>query len=355
VQPALDVAILRSIGAPGGSRRLDLPGFDELERAARAEGLDTTDATRSAIARQIRQLRRASGTFEAVLRRTRPELGFVVDYGIASMAFNLACARVGIPSIEIQHGVQGPFHWAYARWSALPPGGYELLPTSFWVWSSEEAAVIEEWSAPVLPRHRAVPGGNLWLDAWRELTSEAVRAVDERVRAAKQRAPGERHVLVPMQTRHGDRTSLGPFLAAIAARPTWRWWIRAHPGMSTEEAARAKRILGEVPGARLELEASELPLYAVLRHVDAVATMASSVVIEASEMGVPSVITDADVAGHYESAIAAGWARVADPSLSEALEIQIARAPDLPAYERPRLPPDEALDELLSRSAAPTG
>jgi hypothetical protein len=118
--------------------------------------------------------------------------------------------------------------------------------------------------------------------------------------------------------------------------------------MSAGEAGEAKRILRKVPGARVELEASELPLFAVLGQVDAVATMASSIVIEAAAMGVPSAITDADVAEQYAAEVAAGWALVVDRSLAEALDAQIERAPSLPAYDKPRIDPDDALDRLLS-------
>ncbi len=350
VQPALDLASLRTLRPPWPPGDLHLPGFDQLESTARREGLDTTDISLPLFSRQIRLLWGTAEAYEALLLRAEAKAAFVVSYGLSSMAFNLACARLGIPSIEIQHGVQGPLHWAYSRWSALPPGGYDLLPESYWVWGSEEAAVIEDWAEPAFPRHRAVPGGNLWLDSWRQGSSAAVKGADEEVRAAKERSPGDRHVLIPLHRALAGRSSLEPFVAAIAARPSWRWWIRSHPGMSSGEVTRAKRILSEVPGARVELESSELPLYAVLRHVDAVATMASSVVIEAAAMGVPSAITDADLGEQYAGEISAGWALLAGRSLAEALDTLLARTPKLPPYEKPRLAPDDALDRLLPAS-----
>ena len=84
--------------------------------------------------------------FKRVLARVRPKLVFVTCwYATESMACILACNELGIPSIDIQHGIQ-EFHVAYARWNRVPNGGYELLPTYFWCWSEAEASVIRGWA-----------------------------------------------------------------------------------------------------------------------------------------------------------------------------------------------------------------
>ena len=83
------------------------------------------------------------------------------------MAFNLSCRRFGIPSIDIQHGVQGDYNAGYGRWLRVPVAGYELLPSIFWCWSKDEADSIEKWSQKVQASHKAIVGGNLFLDLWR--------------------------------------------------------------------------------------------------------------------------------------------------------------------------------------------
>ena len=92
-------------------------------------------------------------------------MGFVVTYyGSIGMAFDLACREFGIPSFDIQHGVQGSLHAAYGRWLRLPVNGYELLPSFFLCWSQKEKSVIEEWSNKFSKWHRPLVHGNLYLD-----------------------------------------------------------------------------------------------------------------------------------------------------------------------------------------------
>jgi capsule polysaccharide export protein KpsC/LpsZ len=159
--------------------------------------------------------------------------------------------------------------------------------------------------------------------------------------------PGERHILLALATGHNTEVLLAPFVQAIAARPRWRWWVRAHPGMAAAETNQAKQVLSSVPGGQVELEASELPLYAILRHVDATASVSSGVAVEAALMGVPSIVTDVDVEKHFHREIEAGWVVVASSDVAGALDHQMQRATELDPYAPPRLTPDDALDMLL--------
>jgi ADP-heptose:LPS heptosyltransferase len=119
--------------------------------------------------------------------------------------------------------------------------------------------------------------------------------------------------------------------------------------MGPEESAAAKQALHEIAGRRVELEASERPLPAVLRHVDAVLTVSSSVVTDAAVMGVPSVLVDTDAKAQFPSEIASGWTVAASDRVADALDEQIERAAHLTPYATGSVGTSAALDRVLPR------
>jgi hypothetical protein len=217
------------------------------------------------------ELQSCARYFESTIRTANARIGFVVEYyGLQGMAFVLACRRAGIPVVDLQHGLQGTVHFAYAQWHDIPLTGHPLLPDVFWVWSEAEAAVIRAW-APPSGAHRALVGGNPWLEDF-----------DRGHRDESAADPGTpaRRVLY---TLHGMETDaeldlIGSYLSGSPAE--WTWWVRPHP---------------TVPGGGARLRGSDrratAPLPDLLREADVHVTSHSSVVLEAEALGVPSVIT----------------------------------------------------------------
>ena len=120
--------------------------------------------------------------FKNILLKAKASLGFVINYyGVIGMAFNLACRELNIVSVDIQHGMQGEFHAAYASWNRLPTKGYELLPNKFWCWSEFEAITINQWSKNSSGKYESIVGGNLWHNIWQEKNSELVHQYDLKI------------------------------------------------------------------------------------------------------------------------------------------------------------------------------
>jgi sugar phosphate isomerase/epimerase len=71
----------------------------------------------------------------------------------------------------------------------------------------------------------------------------------------------------------------------------WRWWLRLHP-CRLHEREEIRSVLTERGLHNVLLDqATDLPLYALLRHMDVHLTEWSSVLLEAESFGVPSVVT----------------------------------------------------------------
>jgi hypothetical protein len=221
-----------------------------------------------------------------VLKRVAPKAVFFTCYYQAnSMAAILAARELGIRSVDVQHGQQGDYHGMYAGWNP-PPGGYELLPDLFWCWGAQSAERINRWSRSVCPAHKGIVGGNPWMS--RQIHGQST--ADEGSDLHTLLAPGQKHVLLALQPIQNPLPDM--IVAAIAASPpNVRWLVRLHPMMrgAREEEIRARLAETGHPNVELDLSSS-LPLAVLLRRMDFVITLWSSVAYEALLFGAHPII-----------------------------------------------------------------
>lgn len=310
IQPQLAMHRLRGIlsGEAETECRTELT---ELETYVRASSLFSASFELVApVARHLKQLQAISRYFKRVLSVTAPSAVFVTCwYNTESMACILACHELGIPSIDVQHGSQGDAHIAYGQWNSVPPEGYELLPTLFWCWSESEVTAIRRWCAG-LPVHQPVVAGNLFLERWVSGQDAMVRSYDKLLASLKESSNNRAHILY---TLNGvTKNELGTLLEVIdginRSGIEAHFWVRLHP-VTIDQKDRVRRALTEHAVENVDVEnATRLPLYAILRHVDLHVTEFSSVVLEAESFQVPSVlIGELGVLGVQEQ-IDSGWA-----------------------------------------------
>jgi hypothetical protein len=230
--------------------------------------------------------------FERILRKSEAKVGMVVYYyGTEGMAFNLACSRIGIPSVDLQHGVQGPYHRAYGSWSNVPDSGYELLPRHFWCWDEKDASSINSW-ADKTNYHKAFVGGNSWLELWKNKKADVpfIKEYQERSLQLIEEENKKKVVLVSLQTGRDIPSLLIELMNK--GEKDWYWFIRLHPHMLKQKEGIVKKLTNDLDNTisyNID-EATNLPLYAILPYVDLHITEWSSVVIEAKEFGVKSLI-----------------------------------------------------------------
>jgi hypothetical protein len=284
---------------------LALPEFNSVARYLES-AYGTTIMTEAELRLRTARLFEDAGFFESILRRVGARAGMAVCYyNNDGLAFNLACSRAGVTSVDIQHGVQGMHHFAYGRWANVPPSGYELIPDRFWCWSDREVAAIAAWTSGTT-HHRAILGGNPFLDVWRTSDDGEVGRA-----GATQSDRSTTNILYTC-----NRESLLPpiiFDTIASSPPTWTWWVRAHPGMSRQDRRSVGKQLRRLRPRRIEFErATETPLFSLLKYIDVHVTRASTVVIDAAELGVPSVITHANGMSPYKSEIDRGLATFAN-------------------------------------------
>lgn len=259
-------------------------------------------------AAQVHALR---ALFHEALSRARPAVGlFTGYYSAEAMAFILACRELGIRTVEVQHGVQGPWHFAYARWHQVPVGGYELLPEIFWTWDEHARSVIAEWADGTGGAHRAICGGNPCLSLPPSVSEPTA-------------APGATRVLFTAQAFFGLPPAI---LDAMAASPAgWHWWVRVHPQYwETREPIRQALQARGLRNWSID-DASDAPMATVLAASDVHVTEFSSSVLEAEALGVPSVVVHPKARDLFDAQLASGMARFGESgsAIADAIAAQI--------------------------------
>jgi hypothetical protein len=300
---------------PLGDDRVALDSYPEFLARVSEAGLTFSYADVMRLRRDVLFIRRLADTFARWLERARPRVGFVANSGLPDQAFCLACRERGIGSVELQHGLQGEFHPCYGSWFAVPPDGWETRARVFWSWDEGSAAAINQWALRTSGQHIAIVGGDPWREMWLDESSELVRRTRELIEARKRTAGGERHILVTL-------TSQGPVIpttilnAIRASPPTWRYWFRLHPVDQAARWVKAARLLRQAGGDPGLMEfATEMPLHALLRHLDSVVTVnVSTIVAETVAHGLRSVVCAREALDFYPDEAATGMLVVADTS-----------------------------------------
>jgi hypothetical protein len=231
-----------------------------------------------------------------------------VGYGLL-----LACKRKGVPSVDIQHGLQGAMHLAYGGWSKVPSHGYELLPTYFWCWSQDEANVVQKWSAATKGAHQPVVGGNLFLNLWKSNGLSAGRQCDDLVLEKVIALGADRQVLVTLQPGFLTEELVHALVSAMKNTVgSLQWWLRLHPVM-LHEREKVKGIFGHLPNVDIDM-ATDIPLYALLRYMTVHVTHSSSTVLEAHEFGIKSVVCSRYGIEHFPDQQKEGVVIYAEPT-----------------------------------------
>jgi hypothetical protein len=174
--------------------------------------------------------------------------------------------------VDIQHGSQDGRHEAYNFWSAVPHGGYSVLPDIFWTWSEEDAGAVNVWAERLeQPWHRGVWGGHPQFAVWLDDADPQTRKFDALITSIKKEHEGQFDILVALQDLDGYGAVWDKLADLINSSPSnWRWWLRRHPVPAFNRGAGIKKLLAlkrlggsPAPGRSLAVEFS-LPAPAAL-------------------------------------------------------------------------------------------
>ncbi len=236
-------------------------------------------------------LLRQAKLFEKWLRNIRPKALFVICwYSPTSMAATLAASRLGIKTVDFQHGLQGINAFAYASWKKSPPNKYELIPKYFWTWGEIDSHSIRSSSCQVISPENVIIGGYPWINLWRyehKLPAYCHKYMEEAKCLTMNKS---RSILVTLQAyKHIDNFEI--LFQAIQNSPSnWQWLLRMHPN-SFDDKNKINMLAQKSKHPNIDIEkASELPLYALLKAVDIHLTWWSTCALECIPFGIPTII-----------------------------------------------------------------
>ena len=202
----------------------------------------------------------------------------VCYYGAWNMAVLFEARKRGIITSDIQHGVINDLHPMYCNWSNMPTSGFNTLPQVFFTWSATELNFIMEWATKT-NFHRSATLGNPWLSLFREK------------KVSTQEIKIDKPLILYTLANRDDIffNSLVEFVNKYHHK--FEIWFRMHPRQipfadEVEAELKDKMILDKI---NLK-QASELPLPFILSKTSAHITLLSSVVLEAMEFNVPSLV-----------------------------------------------------------------
>lgn len=288
--------------------------FDEVYRQFATElGERAAPPSYQQIVKWSAYINDAAHLFETLFLKLQAKTALMVNfYNLNMFAFSLGSRRAGIPSVDIQHGTQASF--IYNQWSNVPQGGYNILPRTFWCWNDRATERIEHW-AKLQEYHRAVQGGNPWIDLWKNF--EDMDAENHSAVASPDPCRDYVHLLFTTQPLYGlagwEHNIPDWVLQAIERSPEhWRWHVRYHPqmaaGFKNEALNCDKRLKKFVESGKVETNrATAEPLPRLLRTMDVHLTAFSSVIMEARELSVPSILLQKEHLSYYEHDHRTGW------------------------------------------------
>lgn len=242
--------------------------------------------------------------FEEIIQKVSPKLVLMVPYnGYSGRALTYVCNKHNILTCDIQHGVQGYYHPAYAQFRNAPLEGFNTMPRVFLTWSRRDKAVIDEWASDGF-RFEALTLGNLFEDTFRTDNARSL-AFDKLFKEAYKKQRGKYFILISLVW---DQYLPDEFKSLIGRnKDDYFFLIRFHPSTTSRERKIVIQDLNEMKVSNWEVAmATELPLYALLRNVDLNVTQRSSTVLEAANFGVISFVSDPIGLSYYSELLKSG-------------------------------------------------
>jgi hypothetical protein len=231
--------------------------------------------------RNITNVDRSVEFFHKLLHKTSPQKIYELCYYSTDMlGLNIAADRMGIPTIDMQHGPQGATHLAYGSWQNVPKKGYEALPGEFHTWDQSSAVSIQDW-AKNTEKHSATLTGNPWVEGWK--------------RGAFKSSDYSWPDKIVLYTLQPTGEPLEPYLLETIKETCdrWNWWLRLHPRQLAELQTIKQKFkkAGLIDKINIQ-DATKLPLPEILLHTKVHITKFSGCAIEAFSFRIPTIILD---------------------------------------------------------------
>ena len=203
---------------------------------------------------------------------------------LESYAMTLAANELGIKSIEVQHGAYS--HPLYLYSCKIPVNGFEMVPSHFLSWDAEQNEVINSWAKNTNKHNAIIYGINpltFWLKNISDFKNDALVFLEQLFKNNS-----KIHILFTISDFIDDK-----LISLIEqTKESTFWYIRNHPrALNTEMVNNLISKMSALNCNNYEtINTTNAPLYSLLKSVDFHLTSVSSIVTEAAELSVPSIV-----------------------------------------------------------------
>ncbi len=285
LQPQVDKIRIITKFSTASKSECVLPGYKQILQLIKQEKLQFLIPDIDSLKYKVKLLIAYRDLYLSIFTKLRPQIGFYICYySILGMAFNLACRTFGIPSFDIQHGVQGQYHSAYSSWQNVPQNGYELLPSYFWCWAEDDYEDIKKWSKRTNSCHQPIIGGNLFIKKWFK-----EEEIFQKYKLFANKLINSENINVLIT--HQGIPLPDWFIKTIEKSDSKiKWLLRLHPGTDmTAYSGSDIPKLSRLKNVEIS-KATTIPVLALLEMMSIHVTQWSSTVLEAKAMGVHTII-----------------------------------------------------------------
>ncbi len=228
--------------------------------------------------------------YARILRAAQPKVVFFMNLGI-HMPLCEAAKKLGITSVELQHGAQKDNTPIYT-WHQVPAAGYLGLPDYFGVWSEADARHIHDvFNGTVKP----VVTGYEWLNSPlnREMTDDCFKAIS-RIR--------DNYDTIALYTLQNQKELPEDILELASRTPNTCFVIRKHPKWSSGFSYSANIAENVILDPALQVGA----IISLLELVDVHITRDSTSAYEANYLGIPTFVHSLEGHRMYDEEIQNG-------------------------------------------------
>ena len=236
-----------------------------------------------------------SAAHEAWISELAPELvAFQCFISMEKIGVLIACKRLGIPTMEVQHG----FCDANSIFNEMPepqPGVFDIYTDIFWTWGERTASALKRDSGGASLGVKVIAGG----DVWGALSTARAKAARDAFLLSIGSEKYSRRVLVAHQiealvhTKGSNSLVSAVLIDAMRLAPKdWLWMVRVHP-RSSHLITPIRQTLSDAGIVNCEVELTSLEtIEVVLEAADVFLTGFSVSALEANAVGKPVIILD---------------------------------------------------------------
>jgi hypothetical protein len=203
-------------------------------------------------------------------------------YSAESMALTITCKRLGVCTINMQHGNQSVVHPAFGEWKSMPLQGYETIPSIFYCWDDISAASILAWDNH---NHIAKVVGN-----------PLVKLKEYYFKNKNTKNNKCKIILVTLHPRIGLAPQVIIEAIRMSHKTDWSWIIRLHPRQKEKNVL---NLYNECSDNLIVQSPDEMNLYESLLKCNIHITGFSSCALEAEYFDVETIFIDKRAASYY--------------------------------------------------------